>query len=112
MESRNLTASSASQKSSRRASQADKENQPNEAMISKLKGMTDRTLQFTVKPELHQQVNDLTAMNNDMISPSKILHAKVMKNNLFPYDGNKEEEITLKTLNQTAEQKTREKKEI
>jgi hypothetical protein len=51
-------------------------------------------------------------MNNDMISPSKILHAKVMKNNLFPYDGNKTEEFDLKTLNQTAGEKATEKKSI
>ena len=43
---------------------------------------------YTVKGHLHKQVEDITALNNDMISPSKLLHAKKLKMTLFPYDGN------------------------
>lgn len=40
---------------------------------------------FTVTHEQHQQVEDITNINNDMISPSKLLLAKQRKDDIFPY---------------------------
>lgn len=40
---------------------------------------------FTVTHEQHQQVEDITGINNDMISPSKLLLAKQRKDDIFPY---------------------------
>lgn len=40
---------------------------------------------YTVTHEQHQQVEDITGINNDMISPSKLLLAKQRKDDIFPY---------------------------
>ena len=48
---------------------------------------------YLVSHEQHAQVEEITGINNDMISPSKLLLAKQRKTGVFAYEGLKEKEV-------------------